>query len=94
MLVAVRVGAPAGLPRGDPYHTAVGPSAGRSGFFPAPALLGASAVPKTGSPLSGPVRKPALLAGQESLPQPPGAALDRFAALAVPARLPHGRDRR
>jgi len=36
------------------------------------------------------MRQPALLAGQETLPQPPGAALGRFATLAVPARPPPG----
>jgi hypothetical protein len=41
-------------------------------------------------PVFGPMRQPALLAGQETLPQPPGAALGRFAALAVPARPPPG----
>lgn len=41
-------------------------------------------------PVFGPMRQPALLAGQETLPQPPGAALGRFAALAVPACLPPG----
>jgi hypothetical protein len=37
------------LPRGDPYHAPSGPSAGRSGFFPALAFLFVSAAPKTGS---------------------------------------------
>ncbi|NKM09382.1 hypothetical protein GFM29_37685, partial [Rhizobium leguminosarum bv. viciae] len=32
--VSFRMGAPAGLPRGDPYHAGLRPSAGQSGFFP------------------------------------------------------------
>ncbi|WP_210214279.1 hypothetical protein, partial [Sinorhizobium meliloti] len=54
---------------------------------------GLQRVSQVSSP-AGPLRNPAFLAGQETLPQPPGAALGRFAALAVPARRRMDGDRR